>query len=109
MIADITLAANNRAVHHMGKGPDAGTPTDRCRLNESLRMDKDVCGMMQVFDPYSAESFPRPLENGRNRFKKNLEIPGWRPIPQVLEIEFHHLLERKIVTATDLPFSRQTG
>ena len=49
MIADITLAANNRAIHHMGEGPNAGTPADRCRLNERLRMDKDVCNAIQVF------------------------------------------------------------
>jgi hypothetical protein len=62
MIADIALAANNRAIHHMGEGPNAGTPADRCRLNERLRMDKDVCNAMQVFDPYSVIISRSPAE-----------------------------------------------
>ena len=40
MIADITLASNNRAMHHVGESPNAGAPADRVRLNKRMRVDK---------------------------------------------------------------------
>src|SRR5687767_7556465 len=48
-------------------------------------------------------------EHGGDGFHENLEIEAQRPVVDVLQVEFHPLLEVDRVPARDLPEAREAG